>query len=90
LQPPAPIAWANEAYGGDNSQKVSPATGLSSATVPMGWQTDGLPMGIQFLARPWAEDVLLALSAGYEAKTLHRQPPKGYPALTRDAVRTSD
>ena len=41
LSAPAHIDSANEEYGGDNSQRVAPATGTPAITVPMGFAGGG-------------------------------------------------
>jgi amidase len=40
-----------------------------------------LPIGIDFLARPFGEPVLLTIASAYEAATHHRTPPPGFGAL---------
>jgi Asp-tRNA(Asn)/Glu-tRNA(Gln) amidotransferase A subunit family amidase len=61
---------------GDNNQLFSPSTGFPAVTVPMGYTRTGtLPAGLQFLARPWAEDTLLRFAYAYEQATRHRKPP---------------
>ena len=35
----------------------------------------GLPTGLQFLARPWDEGMLLKFAYAYEQRTHHRRPP---------------
>ena len=83
LSPPAHIDRANEEYGGDNSQRVAPATGMPAITVPMG-HTEGVhPAGLQILARPYDEGLLLRLAYAYEQGTRHRRPPEGFPELRR-------
>jgi amidase len=37
-----------------------------------------LPVGIDFLSRPFAEPVLLRIASAYEAATLHRRPPPAF------------
>jgi Asp-tRNA(Asn)/Glu-tRNA(Gln) amidotransferase A subunit family amidase len=40
-----------------------------------------LPVGIDFLGRPFAEPVLLQIASAYEAATKHRAPPSGFGPL---------
>ena len=40
-----------------------------------------LPVGIDFLARPFGEPVLLRIASAYEAATHHRTPPPGFGPL---------
>jgi Asp-tRNA(Asn)/Glu-tRNA(Gln) amidotransferase A subunit family amidase len=53
----------------------------ASMTVPAGFTTDNLPVGITFFGRPYSEPVLLKLAYAYEQATHHRIPPKSVPAL---------
>ena len=72
---PAHIDAFNEEYKGDNSQIVSPHTGQPAFTVPMGFTSDNLPAGLQFLGRMYAEPTLIKLVYAYEQGTKHRVPP---------------
>ncbi len=54
---------------------------VSTMTVPSGFTTDNLPVGITFLGRPYSEGVLLKLAFSYEQATHHRVPPKSAPEL---------
>ena len=65
----------------------TPLRYLAAMTVPSGFTTDHLPVGITFLGRPYSEPTLLKLAYGYEQATHHRQPPKTTPALTSLAAR---
>lgn len=40
-----------------------------------------LPVGIDFMGRPFNEPLLLKVAAAYESATRHREPPPGFPAL---------
>jgi amidase len=40
--------------------------GLPCISVPAGFNTDGLPMGLQLIGRPQADAEVLALAATYE------------------------
>jgi Asp-tRNA(Asn)/Glu-tRNA(Gln) amidotransferase A subunit family amidase len=53
----------------------------ASMTVPSGFTTDDLPVGITFFGRPYSEPTLLKLAYAYEQATHHRSPPKTTPAL---------
>ncbi|MBS1663054.1 MAG: amidase [Bacteroidetes bacterium] len=78
--PPAHIGDF-KGYKGDNSQVVSPATGLPAFTVPMGYTYDNLPAGLQFLGRAFDEPTLVRLTYAYEQATHHRHPPAQFPEL---------
>jgi Asp-tRNA(Asn)/Glu-tRNA(Gln) amidotransferase A subunit family amidase len=66
-----------EDYKGDNSQVIAPHTGQPAFTIPMGYTSGNLPAGLQFLARPFDEPILIKLVYAYEQATRHRKPPTG-------------
>ena len=74
--PAAQIDHFQEGYLGDNSQIIAPHTGQPAFTVPMGFTSNGLPGGLQFLGRMYSEPTLIQISYAYEQATLHRKPPK--------------
>jgi aspartyl-tRNA(Asn)/glutamyl-tRNA(Gln) amidotransferase subunit A len=51
-------------------------TGHPAASVPAGFAPDGLPVGLQIVAPRFAEKLLLAVSATYEAANPFRFPPE--------------
>jgi amidase len=61
--------------------------GFPSIVVPGGFSTRtttaplGVPVGIEFLGRPWSEGMLIELGYGYEQATKHRKPPRSAPAI---------
>lgn len=63
---------------------ISPILGFPAMTVPAGFTTDGMPVGIEFMARPFAEATLLRLGYSYEQGTHHRKPPASTPALRNE------
>ncbi|WP_262693646.1 amidase family protein [Kordiimonas aquimaris] len=76
--PPAFIDKADEGYKGDNSQLVSPPSGLPAVTVPMGYSYGNLPAGLQILGAPYGEGNLIKYAYAYEQKTKHRKPPEQF------------
>ena len=54
---------------------------VPSITVPSGFTTDNLPVGITFLGGPYSEPTMLKLAYAYEQNTHHRIAPKTTPAL---------
>jgi Asp-tRNA(Asn)/Glu-tRNA(Gln) amidotransferase A subunit family amidase len=67
---------------GDRGQ--SPQGGLTfigsamqwpAVVVPIGFVGEHLPIGMQFLGRPWSEGSLIRLAYAYEQATHHRRPP---------------
>jgi Asp-tRNA(Asn)/Glu-tRNA(Gln) amidotransferase A subunit family amidase len=73
---PAHIDKFEEEYQGDNNQVISPHTGQPAFTVPMGYISGNLPVGLQFLGRMYDEGTLVKLSYAYEQATFHRRPPQ--------------
>jgi Asp-tRNA(Asn)/Glu-tRNA(Gln) amidotransferase A subunit family amidase len=61
--------------------------GFPSMVVPGGFSSTtpaaaiGVPVGIEFLGRPWSEKVLIQIAYGYEHATRHRRPPPATPPL---------
>ena len=54
---------------------------VPTITVPAGFTSDRLPVGISFLGRPFSEGTLIKLAYAYEQETLHRTPPESTPPL---------
>src|SRR5215207_8534740 len=48
---------------------------VSSMSVPAGYTSDGLPVGITFLGRGYDEPTILKLAYAYEQATMHRTSP---------------
>ena len=67
-----------------NNRQLSPILGFPAMTVPAGFTSDGLPVGIEFMARPFAEATLFRLGYAYEQGTHHRRPPASTPALRNE------
>ena len=55
--------------------KLSAATGLPAISVPAGFGNEGLPVAIEFLAEPWAEQKLLNLAYTIEQVSPTRRLP---------------
>jgi Asp-tRNA(Asn)/Glu-tRNA(Gln) amidotransferase A subunit family amidase len=56
-------------------------TGLPSLVVPAGFTDDGLPVGVEFLGRAFAEARLFELGAAVERVVDGRRPPDGFGPL---------
>lgn len=56
---------------------IDNSAGTPAITLPLGWSPGGLPIGVQFAARPGAERVLLELAYQLESELMwsDRQPP---------------
>jgi aspartyl-tRNA(Asn)/glutamyl-tRNA(Gln) amidotransferase subunit A len=46
-------------------------TGLPSLAVPIGFGTDGLPIGMQIAGAPFTDETCLAVGATYQTATNH-------------------
>ena len=49
--------------------------GFPAAVVPMGFSSEGLPIGVQIVGRPWEEELVLAVAAKLEDARGPWQPP---------------
>jgi Asp-tRNA(Asn)/Glu-tRNA(Gln) amidotransferase A subunit family amidase len=67
-----------------SNRALASALGFPAMTVPAGFFDDGLPIGVEFLARPFAEGLLFKAAFDYEQTTRHRHPPPLTPALARE------
>ena len=74
---PAPA----DQYGLGDNRLLSPITGFPALTVPAGFTPNGLPVGIEFLGRPFTEALLLRFGHAFEQATRHRRPPRSAPPL---------
>jgi Asp-tRNA(Asn)/Glu-tRNA(Gln) amidotransferase A subunit family amidase len=54
---------------------------VPAISVPAGFTSDGLPVGITLQGRPYTEGLMLKLAYAYEQATLHRKAPATTPAL---------
>jgi aspartyl-tRNA(Asn)/glutamyl-tRNA(Gln) amidotransferase subunit A len=53
------------------------AFGIPMISIPCGFTSDGLPIGMQIGGAPWAESTVLALAHAYERETeWHTRHPK--------------
>lgn len=75
----APTLGGNQA--GSNAG-LSAQTGFPAITVPAGFTATGFPVGVELLARPFAEPTLIGLAYSYEQATHHRRPPATAPRIS--------
>ena len=68
-------------YGLGDNRLLSPITGFPALTVPAGFTPDGLPVGLEFLGRPFTEAMLLRFGHAFEQGTGYRRPPESAPPL---------
>ena len=55
--------------------------GLPAISVPVGHDPSGLPIGLQFIGRPWAEATLLRMASVMESAASGRVRQQGAPAI---------
>jgi amidase len=77
LTNPRPI----DSYGRGDNRGLSPTLGFPALTVPAGFTSDALPVGLEFLGRPFSEAQLLGYGFAFEQATKLRRPPPTTPAL---------
>jgi len=65
------------------SLRFATAAGFPALTVPMGFSTEDLPLGLSFMGRAWSDARLVELAYGYEQATRHRRPPVLAPPIRR-------
>ena len=68
-------------YALGNNRYLSPVIGFPALTVPAGFTSDNLPIGLEFLGRPFTEATLLQFGYAYEQGTHRRHPPTTTPVL---------
>jgi amidase len=76
-QPAIRHGESSAAWFGDTYSDVHNLTGWPAVVVRAGTSPEGLPIGVQLIAKPWREDVALAGAAVVEAATGGWQPPPG-------------
>jgi amidase len=86
--PPTPIAddvltnpRTADAYGRGDNRGLSPTIGFPALTVPAGFTSDSLPVGLELMGRPYTEAALLGYAFAYEQATKRRRPPPTTPPL---------
>jgi amidase len=70
-----------DAYGRGDNRGLSPMIGFPALTVPGGFTTEGFPVGLEFLGRPFTEAQLLSYGYAFEQATRHRRAPPTTPPL---------
>jgi len=81
--PSEPLTIADPAGVGDlgNNRRLAPLLAFPALSVPAGFTSEGLPVGIEFLGRQFSEGRLLTLGYAFEQATHHRRPPMTTPPL---------
>ncbi|MGE0442775.1 MAG: amidase family protein [Gemmatimonadales bacterium] len=74
-------AKEKDAYGKGSNRGLSPAIGFPALTVPAGFTSAGLPVGLEWLGRPFSEPMLLNFGFAFEQATRYRRPPPTTPGV---------
>jgi amidase len=64
-----------------NNRRLAPILGFPAMSVPAGFTSNGLPVGIDFMGRQFAEPTLFKVAYAYEQATHNRKPPATTPQL---------
>jgi len=75
-------ALIGQPQAGSNCQ-LSATTGFPAISMPAGFTSDGLPVGMDLLGQPWSEPALLKVAYAYERLVAPRKPPKTTPPLVK-------
>ncbi len=66
--------------------RPSAHSGLPAISVPAGFTADGLPVGLELMARPHADGRLIALGYAWEQLASPRRAPQRTPSLVSDVL----
>jgi Asp-tRNA(Asn)/Glu-tRNA(Gln) amidotransferase A subunit family amidase len=81
IPPDAMTRTVIDSTGPGNNRRLSPVLGFPAMTVPAGFTAEGLPVGLEFMGRAFAEPTLFRLASAYERGTHHRKAPETTPGL---------
>jgi len=73
-------ARIGEPQAGSNCQ-LSPTTGLPAMSIPAGFTSDGLPIGMDLVGQAFDEPTLLKIAFAYEREARPRRAPMSAPPL---------
>lgn len=78
----------NRTPGGGN--RLSTVTGLPTIVVPIGFNTDGVSVGLEFLGKLYDEATVIRLAYAFEQAAPHRKLPPTTPLLGVEKLRYPD
>ncbi len=78
---PCSIGQCGFDYLSVTSADLASALGFPAITVPAGFTSDGLPIAIELMGRPFSEPRIIQLAYAFEQATRHRFPPPSTPPL---------
>jgi Asp-tRNA(Asn)/Glu-tRNA(Gln) amidotransferase A subunit family amidase len=79
-----PVFLGEPQYG--SLCRISAHSGLPAISVPAGFTPDGLPVGVELLARPFEDGRLVALGYAWEQLAKPRRAPQRTPSIVSDAL----
>jgi len=79
-----PVAVGQDQYG--SLCRIAAHSGLPAVSVPAGFTPDGMPVGIELLAKPFDDGRLVALAYAWEQAASPRRPPPRTPSLVSDVL----
>lgn len=82
-----PAAALGESQHVGNNNRLSAFSGFPAITLPAGYTSKGLPVGVEFMTRPFEESTLIELAYSYEQKTYNRKPPELFPSPAATKVK---
>ena len=71
--------WTNNTY--PTNTPIAAHAWMPAMTVPAGFTREGLPVGLEFVAKPYDESTMFQLGYAFEQVTRHRRPPSSAPPL---------
>ncbi|NNF11646.1 MAG: glutamyl-tRNA amidotransferase [Gemmatimonadetes bacterium] len=84
---PSPVGGGGGGGGAPSATNLANLSGFPDLIVPAGFTSDGLPVGISFLGRPFSEPTILGLGYAFEQRVDARRDPKTTPPLAGEAIR---
>jgi amidase len=78
-KPATPMPYTfGEGFGGEQVLMAS-LSGYPEITVPAGFTSDGVPIAVSFLGRPFSEATLIRIAYAYEQASVKRRAPRFLP-----------
>ncbi|PLT32756.1 amidase [Bacillus sp. V5-8f] len=74
-----PAELIGKGQNAGSANRLSAFSEFPAITVPAGFTSDNLPVGVEFLGRAFSEPTLIKLAYAYEQGTKHRKPPSTTP-----------
>ena len=79
-----PMRIEEDQFG--SSCQIAAHSGFPAISLPAGFTPDGVPVGVEVIARPFEESRLMSIGFAYEKFSGTRRPPQRTPSLVSDAL----